>query len=116
MLSNKIQEVIKRLSEMTKDNKLTWEKTSRDSEYSCAFKSGKITIDLWSEPESPFTFCDFMIYNENGDQIEHLLFDKKENDYELLETLYLIVNRKYLKVDETIEGIIKELDDIEIPF
>jgi hypothetical protein len=118
MIADKIASLIMALKDQTESGTITWDTTNRTTEYIVQFNSGSITTDAWHHEEANRDYADFIIYNANGEKIETLQFSKQSDnaDYTILSELYKTIQRKLLKVDETIESIFNELKDKEIPF
>lgn len=118
MISEKLTLLIDKLKENTQSGILTWDRTSSDTEFYCSFKKGKITVSFWDTDEygdASLKTTVLTIYNDDGNVIEHLSITNDNDMYITLYDLYYTVLRKYLKADETIDDIMKELED-DIPF
>jgi hypothetical protein len=124
MIEDKVVNLIERMKKLTRDDKLHWEQSNRESEFIYTFEKGKITIDNWYDYENEIPFIEFVIYNDNGAKTENLQFNHSDDsDYIIINDLYEIVYKKHIKADETLDGIMSELDcieqhdsDDEIPF
>lgn len=116
MIPDKMKVLINKLIEQTSAGNLSWNKSSRETEYVTTFKAGRITSDLWMDEETGQDLIDLSIYNNNGDRIEYLCFPKEATLlYNEIYNLYNVIQRDYLKADETIDGIFSELED-KCPF
>jgi hypothetical protein len=111
MIDVKMFKLIDMLTIKTNNRVLTWEKTARSTEYQTELKRGRVTSDLWYIPEGEEWRADIAVYNDSGEKVEYIQASQKDTDYQTLYTLWNIINNSYLKVDETINGIMKELED-----
>lgn len=107
-MNEKIIQLINKLIQNTEGGKIEWVKTSRDTEFKADFINGAISSDLWDE--SGTLKCDFRVYNSRGDQVAFWVYKSNEEEYKLLAKLNSTIFRKYLKIDETLEGILEELN------
>lgn len=109
-MNDKIKDLVKRLIAFTENGKLTWEKTSLNTEFKTDLKDGSVSTDNWEDEELGLTrFVDFKIFNSNGDEIGNWIFESSSDDFEFLNQLHSAVKRKYLKIDETLDGFFNEL-------
>lgn len=111
------KEIIERLINKTKQNKVIWNKASRAEEFSLVLDSGVIIlVDNWySEGD---TYYDITINNDKGITILNHVLNKEDEeannyDYHLLKQLHQAIKDNYYNVDETIKGIIKEIQNKE---
>lgn len=109
MIPQNITDLIKSILEKTASRKAIWGKTSRPNEYKLLFNKGAITTDNWTAEEGK-ECADFAIYNSFGDKIDNYYASKGEKDFELLIELHNTANREFFKVDETIAGLINEIN------
>ena len=122
MIESKVRQLIHKLAKLTNENKMDWYVTNRDTEYAYSFSHGRVTIDRWLGQDDGSAFVEFVIYNNNGDQVERLMLcdDDNDEDFTLLNNFYNIVYKKYIKSEETLDGILSDLEvidsDAEIPF
>jgi hypothetical protein len=112
MIDIRYSKLIDKLIEKTNNKQAIWKKTP-SSEFRLDFKSGVITTDIWTEEYSDVV--NMTIYNDDGEKIDQLTFcdARDRNDYDILIRLYQTVKRNYLKVDETIGGMLRELSSEE---
>lgn len=99
----------------TRKGRAFWNKRSRDNEFSIKFRTGTLVIDENYNPEEGQTYCDFQIYNDNGDQIYSSggLTPSSGELYIELRALHEAVHRAYYRVEETMQGFAKELEGEE---
>jgi hypothetical protein len=105
-------ELISKLIEKTKERKLSWMPSSRDTEYMLQFSASVVTIDSWTDNVSKTDIVDFAIFNKDGGQIERIAFSKLEEGYETLLAFYNLVKKSFLKTDETYQSLKDELDKL----
>ena len=113
MIANNIRSIIEKLAEKTKNNQATWNASSGSNGFRLHLKTGVINIDKWNEAQNDNWYIDFKIFNDRGDIIESILvslYDDKP-DFDYLDLFYSIIRRKYLKVDETLKGLLDELNE-----
>jgi hypothetical protein len=99
--------LIDKLVKNTNSGKLEWQKTSRDTEFKADFLNGAVSTDAWEYDKS--SYCDIRLYNSRGDIVSNWQYTSDEEEYKIIKKLYDTVLMKYLKVDETIDGILNEL-------
>lgn len=116
MTEDKLEELIKGLLSKTKKRMVIWKNTNRDSEYLVNLKSGSVTVDYFKSTYEDQWFHDFNIYNTDGNRIEtlQLLEDDETILGVLLSSLYREAKRQFLKVEETLDGMLAELSKDEI--
>ena len=110
MIPDTIDQIISKLIEKTSDGKALWQRGERESEYVLRFRTGTVSIDHYKNAFDKV--IDFTVCNVDGQQVDYFEISKKENerDYNDLKKLYDVVYAKDFKIDETIEGILNELD------
>ena len=108
-MNERIIELINKLLNKTELNELTWETTSRETEFKVDFYNGSVSTDKWFDAQTLSENIDFKIFNTNGDEIGSWVFESDEEGAKILSNLYETVKRKYLKIDETLDGIFSEL-------
>lgn len=110
MIPGDYKSLIDKLIKATQEKKITWTKTSGPNEYQTIIGSGAITTDRWVVDN--YGEVDFVILNENGEQIDYISAIQGEPDYTCLSDLHQAAKRSYLKLDETIKEISDKLDDL----
>lgn len=104
-------ELIQKLIHRTINKQAIWNSTSRETEFILNLHSGSITIDSWVNDS--FDNCiDFYIRNDKGIVIFSKLFNLSENpeEFHFLFNLHNVARESYFKIDDTVNGILKELD------
>ena len=111
MIEEKHLDFLKRLTEKTVSGKAKWEKTNRENEFFLKLPSGSVSTDSWDD-EDGRSIVDFAGYNRTGEEIFKYKTSKIESltDYNMLKGFYNVVRSKYLKADETLNKMMKELD------
>lgn len=110
-MDTKLAILITKLKEKTVSGKLQWEPTKRATEYSTKLPEARITIDVWVSNQGS-NVADIGIYNPAGEKIETIAASMTGSfsDYNTISSLHEIIRRKALKIDETVDSIIKSLD------
>ncbi len=111
MIEKKYRDLIDKLIQKSLMKKVSWNKSSRETEYYVHFKKGSFTVDNWVNDSS--VYVDFTLRNANGIEIVSQTFEKESNpeEFNYLFKLYKAAEESYIKVDETISSIINELDE-----
>ena len=104
--------LITRLLNLTKRGKLPWEKVTKGLDtFRIELRESSIQIhydDVLSE-----TF-EVTIFNAEGDQIESFEIDEEDDGgYNTVNELYRAARRHALHVDQTIEGLDRQLGEME---
>ncbi|NVM61745.1 hypothetical protein FHW88_000021 [Mucilaginibacter sp. SG538B] len=109
-MTDEFKLLIEKLIKKTSAKQAIWSKTSRDNEYKLELQKGAITVDNWDNGNG-VDLVDITILNEYGDTVDRVYFDgSDEDDYTLLIELHTLAKRAFYKVEETIKGIVSELD------
>lgn len=113
----RIKEIVDALKLGTEEGRLNWQSTEREDEYSILFGSGGVTVDNWNHIEesdgTTYKIVDIAFLNSVGEIIDQISFEKTTNsvDYKILLDLHQLAKRNTLKIDETLNNI---LNDIEL--
>lgn len=117
MINEKYKVLVDRLISSTKNKLVKWEQTSSESMFKTKVGLGTITIEKsiyrdingYTTTES----CKLAIFNDEGVEADniHLLNDNSK-DYNLLEDLYMVVNDSTLKISDTVQSMLDELDNL----
>jgi len=110
-MEDRIKNLIQLLEKKTRNNDAIWTRTSGDNEFKIDINNSTITTDMWSIED--LIYYEFVILNENGDQVERIVVgdnDPFSNEFQIVTNFYEAVKNNYFKVDETIESILKELN------
>jgi len=106
-MNEKIMNLIERLIQKTESSQIEWQRTSRENEFSTNMNTGSVSTDSWTTNIGDVV--DFKVFNMLGDEIGSWMFDSNEDEYKTILKLHSTVKRKYLKVDETLDGMLDEL-------
>lgn len=106
-MNEKIKQLISSLIVKTEQRQLKWQRTSRSNEFKVNLSNGSVSTDRWHD--SGTEYIDFRIFNNVGEEIEALQFNQTDADFNLVLGLHSSVLRNYLKIDETIDGMLGEL-------
>ena len=113
-----IKTLVDSLCAKTKDNKARWERTGSGDQFLLNLENGKLFIDKLVLKIGGLAYK-IAITNANGEVIYNLSAKKLDSppssvtfvgDYQILKDLHDTVKRSYFKVDETINGLIKEIE------
>ena len=109
-MRDKIKELIKVLTKKNQLDKISWEKTSSDTEFKSTIGKATITVNNFQDKDGENYALN--IYNPNGEKIETVILMDSMGDENilLLKELYSSVIECYYQVDKTIDDI---LDDLE---
>lgn len=107
-MDDKIRRLIIKLIDSTKNKSIKWSKTDRATEYYVDLKFGRVLVD-----NTQTRGKDIVIFNTNGESIFYgSQFDEPSDDSKLINDLYERVVSQYLNADETIEGLLDELNNL----
>lgn len=115
MNDDKIINIVKDLIEKTKTKKARWYET-KDGQYALALNKGTVIISKYDNYEvGPGVI--FSILNSKGYQIARIdILENDEeftaDDYLTLISLYDEARKVYHKIDETLDGISREINSI----
>ncbi|MCS3860350.1 hypothetical protein GGP86_000098 [Salinibacter ruber] len=116
-LNDKYIKLINSLINRTEEGDVEWRDTSTSKQFAVYLDSGNITVDYYPESRSrqserPEGYS-ITIFNDEGNKVDEIKAARPENneDYDILKELYSTAKRSYLKVDETIDGMISEISE-----
>lgn len=113
-MNNKIKLLVHSLIELSDNKRVIWNKTSAENQFKVVLESGAaLTIDSWSNNRrDDYPNLDLCIYNDRGELILRDIVSVEENidEYNLLEKLHNCAKNIYFKVDDTIDGMLEEID------
>lgn len=110
MIPNTYKQLIEKLIKGTQLKKITWEKTSRETEFKTTVDTSMITTDNWDAEGD--NCVDLAIWNDRGERIDSIYATEGEEDEDFKEImkLYSVARAAYLRIDETISSILSHLD------
>ena len=82
MIPQNYQALIDKLILGTNMKKISWKKTSRQTEFQTSVGSGTITTDNWKDDTTDMTYVDFVIWNDEGEAIDSISAFKGDEDYD----------------------------------
>lgn len=112
MIEQRFKEIIDKLISSTKQKKIKWEVTERETEFKVVLGSSMVTTDNWLL-ETGVMCVDLTLWNSNKEVAGRIAFEndeKEEKDYEELLVLYTLAKNSYYLVDETFAEILNKLD------
>jgi hypothetical protein len=119
-LPGKYVDLVSSLIERTEQGDVEWRDTSASDQLAVYLRSGDIAVDYYPEQQDPRhgtvpEMYGMTIFNNDGNKIDEITADKTNNrdSFEILKRLYETARRNYLKVDETIEGMLEEINEDE---
>lgn len=113
----KIKTLIDNLLAKTKKRETKWERVGKSDQFILFLDNARVSIDKLISSKSQL-FYKFSIINSSGDIILNINGIKDENafavdlksDYNTLKELHQEIQKAYFKVDETIEGLLGEIE------
>ncbi len=113
-MDEKLTKLIISLSNKTKQKEAKWERTGKSEKFNLILENGIVSMDKIITNKGNLVF-QFSISNLNGDVIQQLNGIKKDSNefnpnYETLKEFHQNIKMAYFKVDETIEGLLDEIE------
>lgn len=113
----KIKSLIENLLTKTKKRQTNWDRIGKTDRFILFLDTGRVSMDKVLSNKGNL-FYQFSIINANGDNILNISETKNSNifpppdatDYELLKELHEEIKKAYFKVEETIEGLLGEVN------
>lgn len=111
----KIKSLIENLYTKTEKREANWERIGKKDQFILILDKGKVYIDKLSTIKGEVVY-QFTIMNINGDTIFNVNALKKNEfsvepqDYDILKELHEVIKKSYFKVDETIDGLLGEIN------
>lgn len=112
MIDQRYKDLIEKLIKGTELKRLNWEKTKRQTEFKVELGSSYITVDNWVL-DTGIQCVDMAVYNGRGELIDRIAYEndaEEGEDYKEVLRLYQVAERAYLKVDETFDEIMSQLN------
>jgi len=119
MINEKYRVLIDKLISSTKKKLVNWEQTSSESMFKTNIGLGTITIEKIVNCDINGNITDefhkLSIINDEGIEADciYLSHDSTNQDYNLLEELYTIASDSSLKITDTVQSMIDELNKLE---
>lgn len=126
MSDRKYYLLVKRVYELSRDGRLTWEESNGARRFATKVGLYKLVIREIDDPEYPDQ-PDYAleVFNEAGRWVDTVfnhslrafVEDKVDGlgPYHMLQTTYRLAHRQALKVDETIGLVLEKLDSLSAP-
>ena len=111
----KIKSLVENLYAKTEKKEANWERIGKKDQFVLILDNGKVLIDKLFTSKGELVY-QFSIININGDTIFSINALKKEafslepDDYSVLKDLHEVIKKSYFKVDETIDGLLGEVN------
>ncbi len=121
MIKEKYETLITKLIEATDNGKIEWEKTSTKAELQTKIGVNAINVGFYDPDDLTNSFIIHTdgvmpkrhyyldVFNSDGVQVDSEKKEFEDSGYDQLKTLYNEARRKYLRVDETLDDILKNL-------
>ena len=116
-MDTKIKSLIENLLGKTKKKETKWDRVGKSDRFIIYLDTGKVSVDKVISNKGNL-YYQFSILNNKGDNILTISETKHSNafpppdstDYDLLKELHEEIKKAYFKVEETIEGLLGEID------
>ena len=104
--------LVDKLQTSTRERKITWEKGRLYNEYKAAIGNNSVSIEYDSSIKGEGTrgSVSLMIWNSKGENIDVIREYVNSSDYFVLFNLYESARRACLKVEDTMDEMIAELE------
>lgn len=116
MMEPIIKSLIENLLEKTKKRETNWDRIGKNDRFILFLDNGKVTLDKVISNKGNL-FYQFSIINNSGDNIFNISKSKDSDsplvlihEYNLLKELHEEIKKAYFKVEETIEGLLGEVN------
>lgn len=115
-MEDKIETLIDNLKAKTINKEANWERVGNGDQFSLTLKSGKVLVDKYITSQSSILYT-ILITNNKGDMIyqtnarQNISGEKNIKNYQIIKELHESIKRAYFKVDETIDGLLGEIDE-----
>ncbi|TDG36885.1 hypothetical protein EZJ43_06290 [Pedobacter changchengzhani] len=115
MIPEKLAELIKLLTEKTKNKKAIWNKGSSDSQFKISVSDG-ISMTISSFQNNWDEHFEVVVFNNNGTAIQKYITDNSSTieDFQLLTEFHQAANNEYYKIDETMDELLKSIKSDEV--
>lgn len=120
MIKDKYETLTRKLIEATGKGTVEWEKTSANNEFQARLGNNAVSISFFDPgdfasiltidngSDKGIYYC-LSLINSEGKMIDCEIKHQDEYGYERLKDLYSEARRKFFKVDETLDEILKNL-------
>jgi hypothetical protein len=114
-MEDRLTKIIESLVKGTTSSKLNWQDTERDNEFVLKLEKGAITVDSWDnwseEDNDVQSLVDIGFLNNLGESVERFTYSSSDySDYKKIMELHKLAKRNHLKIDETLDEILLEIE------
>jgi len=116
MIPEQLQQLIRLLTNKTKDKKAIWNKVSGNNQFRLSISEGvSITINEWADNFNGDGY-EVAIFNVNGDAIQRYSTDNNTppEDYDLLKMFHKAASDQFFKVEETLAALLTSITGQEV--
>ena len=112
----KYEEFVKKLQASTSERKISWEKTSGQNEYQAVIGKNSVSVKYHPATDFPIMsedgkdYVSLLIWNSKGENIDEIKVPSSSFDYSTLYNLYEKARRACMKVEETLDEMMADLD------
>lgn len=113
-MESKYKEIVNILIEKTKSGNISWNETSSSDRFIVNISMNAVIVGYIDNPFEDDAKCYTIdILNIMGNTIEKTIIRPTDKEgYTLMEQLYNIVRRNVMKIDETLDEIISDLNKL----
>lgn len=115
MITEKLQQLIKLLTEKTNEKKAIWNKASGDSQFKLSLPNGiSLTIGQWTDNWREV--YEVVIFNSDGAPIQKYVTDSDttSEDLSLMKDFHSSASSQYYRVDETMDALFNSVTSQEV--
>ncbi len=113
-IPNQYKSLVGSLAKATQAGRVVWRESPKSSEFIVSLKNSSIKIDRFYDDASERTCIDLTLINPAGQIAARFVVVQGEVGYEPMSTLYDLALGKARMIDETIGGIMEELESGEV--
>ena len=117
MANARVNTFVTLLANRTAQGKVPWEETSREGQFRASFERSFVTISVSDDQrQTPDVFL--KIHDAEGRLLETIVDTEldSENSFDMMIAMYQNARGKALNINDTLDSMISEMDDNEIPF
>lgn len=113
MIPEEYLELVEKLTLLTDKHKIRWEETSDASKFKFKGSNVSITIEMGYDFLGNKNFFKFDLLNLLGDQLDSFCIYEKDKDNDTMSFLYNKARRSALKIEESINSLLGDLNKLE---
>ena len=106
MIPAKHKTLLRHLARKSEKGEASWYTTSVEEQYGLQLEGGVILLDRYVHRETER--YSLAIINDEGQEADRIWVDEGEDDYDLLKEAYDAAHRVFWRIDEVLDGMIKE--------